>query len=548
MKNLEVSSTVAKLPVYRKSQRGVSLIGVVISASIGTVVLLAMSVGLMDMLKQKEGVVFSKEAELLTDQIRSTLGDSVACTNTLGGLNMAPGVTHAVNEIKDGSPPPGATKYDLATIYGERKVQIAAMRLQDYNIVAGQIGDAVLYIQYNNLGVGPLNTIYRTIDIRVETDAAGILIKCISVSKMAEGLWRRSPANLGNIYYEANAAGGKVGIGVDDPQYELHLRSQDEGFAVEGDQATTVLSDDGGIELYRSNASGTLPAMKGYLDFKNSMTDDFDARIEYTQAAPGVEPGIVFRHTLSGETGAPGSATNASLYSTNEALMVSNAEGQAKVIAAGVGDTPYTYSGFYLAKLNAPTPTPYSDYYNSVMLADSWVMAFKRNEPGIPPDSYAISRWVGGAMNYHLVINPSGNVGLGVTTASEKLDVGGNLRVSGTIVSGSDMRAQNFIASSDQRLKKDIEPISPVESWEGLEQLKPVTYKWKQDDDEKLQSGLIAQDLEKVFPHLVHDSKDGMKGIDYVGLTAYLLTALKEQREEHMKLLKKVERLEEKIR
>jgi trimeric autotransporter adhesin len=90
----------------------------------------------------------------------------------------------------------------------------------------------------------------------------------------------------------------------------------------------------------------------------------------------------------------------------------------------------------------------------------------------------------------------------------------------------------NFGAScslSDIRLKKDLQPLpSPLEQ---IMKLHPVTFFWK--DPHKYgkgqQVGLIAQDVEKVYPQLVDTHPDGgLKSLRYDALTAPLIGAVKE--------------------
>ena len=38
---------------------------------------------------------------------------------------------------------------------------------------------------------------------------------------------------------------------------------------------------------------------------------------------------------------------------------------------------------------------------------------------------------------------------------------------------------------------------------------------------------MIAQQLEQILPHLVATSEDGLKSVNYAGLTAYLIEAVK---------------------
>jgi hypothetical protein len=67
---------------------------------------------------------------------------------------------------------------------------------------------------------------------------------------------------------------------------------------------------------------------------------------------------------------------------------------------------------------------------------------------------------------------------------------------------------------------------------ERIRQLRGVTWEWKDDapDEAKRQPGMgvIAQDVEKVFPQLVHTTEEGLKKVDYSGLIAPIIEAIKE--------------------
>ena len=69
----------------------------------------------------------------------------------------------------------------------------------------------------------------------------------------------------------------------------------------------------------------------------------------------------------------------------------------------------------------------------------------------------------------------------------------------------------------------------------------------KKDESEKQKIGLLAQDIEKVFPGLVSESH-GIKSVNYQGLVPVLINALKEQdammKEQESKYLKQEKRLE----
>lgn len=98
----------------------------------------------------------------------------------------------------------------------------------------------------------------------------------------------------------------------------------------------------------------------------------------------------------------------------------------------------------------------------------------------------------------------------------------------------------NIVNTSDRRLKKKLTPVS--RSLSSLHSLQGYNYYWndiKQGKD--LQTGLIAQDVEKQFPELVTTNKDGYKAVNYTGLIPHLIEAVKEldKRTEEVAALKK---------
>ena len=76
---------------------------------------------------------------------------------------------------------------------------------------------------------------------------------------------------------------------------------------------------------------------------------------------------------------------------------------------------------------------------------------------------------------------------------------------------------------SDASLKKDIRPLT--DSTNKLLQLHGVTYNWKNGGNEDV--GLIAQDVQKVFPQLVRTDQQYMR-VDYEKLVAPLIESVRE--------------------
>lgn len=96
--------------------------------------------------------------------------------------------------------------------------------------------------------------------------------------------------------------------------------------------------------------------------------------------------------------------------------------------------------------------------------------------------------------------------------------ISGNVTVTGTA------KAQTFQSTSDVRNKENIEPVGKV--LDKLQGINLYRYNFIGDDTKRL--GLVAQEVVKVFPEVVTEDEDGYLAIDYNGITAILLEALKE--------------------
>ena len=91
---------------------------------------------------------------------------------------------------------------------------------------------------------------------------------------------------------------------------------------------------------------------------------------------------------------------------------------------------------------------------------------------------------------------------------------------------GTTTIAGDLSINSDARLKANI--ISLGSTLAKLLQIDGKTYTMKKDENKKQKIGVLAQDIEKVFPELVSES-NGIKSVNYQGLVPVLINALKEQ-------------------
>jgi hypothetical protein len=187
------------------------------------------------------------------------------------------------------------------------------------------------------------------------------------------------------------------------------------------------------------------------------------------------------------------------------------------------------------------------------------------------------------------LLSGSGKVGLGVTpnlNADERVDILGRLRIRGngstagvwfnnaanSIVytdgafSGmkNDTEVGLFIGgnwrfwvnnagnatltgiltqSSDRRLKKDFSLLN--NSLSDIYQLNGYHYKWiEASRSQDLQTGLIAQEVQKIFPELVQTDEKGFLSVNYIGLIPHLIEAAKELKNENVSLKSRLDKIE----
>jgi hypothetical protein len=172
-----------------------------------------------------------------------------------------------------------------------------------------------------------------------------------------------------------------------------------------------------------------------------------------------------------------------------------------------------------------------------------------------------------------MAINPNGgNVGIGTKTPTARLDVAGDIKstgrldVVGDIKSNGSFRTSNNEAesiivntgrnlylglfngiraagtwkyaiydgdsnwdfSSDIRLKKDIVDAEPM--LDRLMQLPFRRFRWKDVSDSaaKAEFGVIAQEVEPLFPDIVGTGSDGIKTVGYTTFATIACKALQE--------------------
>ncbi|NBT14336.1 MAG: tail fiber domain-containing protein [Planctomycetia bacterium] len=119
-------------------------------------------------------------------------------------------------------------------------------------------------------------------------------------------------------------------------------------------------------------------------------------------------------------------------------------------------------------------------------------------------------------------LNNTFNLGFSGTTPSGNL-FWNNIYANQIFATGS-IKAQSFIINSDYRIKENVKTF---DNKFKVDYLNPVTYINKQT--KKQDFGLIAHELQEIYPELVIGEKDGaeIQSVNYIGLIPILINEIK---------------------
>ena len=132
---------------------------------------------------------------------------------------------------------------------------------------------------------------------------------------------------------------------------------------------------------------------------------------------------------------------------------------------------------------------------------------------------------INGGPNANYALNVNGNIlASGVINASG-FSSSGTINANGNITSTGTITAASYNATSDYRIKKDVVTIDDSFT---VDNLRPVTYNNSKNGKQDI--GLIAHELQEVYPELVTGEKDGeeMQSVNYTGLIPILIKEIQD--------------------
>lgn len=326
--------------------------------------------------------------------------------------------------------------------------------------------------------------------------------------------------------FNVNIERGAVGIGTTAPTQKLEVTGNILAKSIPA--TSSLLGNDGGLELYRDGSTAVSNHINGFIDFHSSPTSDYEGRLFYgTKLTPSLnKEGYIFSFSNNGS-------------GTSDFPMVILRNGNVGIGGINNGFFTGNPSTGYMTDLNARL-----------------VVGGQKTTAGL---GTGISNWS----------NPTGGVGTSwgapgtasdgpsqaIITAGSNgssylndwpLGWGGGLATWDIVGAACFFNA--YVQRSDAKLKKDILSMD-LSITEKLMKLRPVTYFMKKEtpEVEGLQYGFIAQEVREIFPTIVTkapESENSVIGMNYSALIAPTVYVVQQQQ----KMIEDLKRENEEIK
>ncbi|WP_408098422.1 tail fiber domain-containing protein [Peredibacter sp. HCB2-198] len=465
----------------------------------------------------------NNDVKVTLEQIQSVLSDQDSCTATFIGKN-ASSSSNIVQALKKKNASGYSDTFMTSavspnTTYGQKQLRINSYSLSDAapEVDVSAQGTTQLLVNFNRGTKGvQASSISQKVNLRVVLDGSGNITNCVAFNASTSDIWKQV-TNSSNIYFNT----GHVGVGVNAPTSNLTVRAStfplQPGLHILGNENATAgwnrsavnYSDTSSAEFWRVALFGA-NSLEGEGKFGINTTGGVNRVIFTKSGSMGIgttRPNCEMTACENSDNGDPSyvqkylhihsSAAGPTDYSS--VFLSSNAMGDNEIVGSfGFASTSRTEGhdrrvGVITGHVSSPAGTP---------LKGS--MLFWTND--------------GTGTRWNMILTEIGD-----------LWIRGIFSVGGTVSE-----------RSDESLKKNIRPLSS--SLHKINKLQGVSYEWKNKKDQGAQVGLIAQDVEKVYPEVVSQDRS-TKSIWYSGLLAPVIDSIKELHRDILWRSKKIKKL-----
>lgn len=125
-----------------------------------------------------------------------------------------------------------------------------------------------------------------------------------------------------------------------------------------------------------------------------------------------------------------------------------------------------------------------------------------------------------------LIINADSNVNI-INAETCTIDAA-TILTKGLNVTGAVNASEGFFQTSDITKKNVVSELDLNKAYDLVDKCQTILYTLKEDTQNTVQIGLIAQEVQEIFPELVTVTADGSLALDYSRLTVVILRVLKD--------------------
>jgi hypothetical protein len=120
----------------------------------------------------------------------------------------------------------------------------------------------------------------------------------------------------------------------------------------------------------------------------------------------------------------------------------------------------------------------------------------------------------------------------GLNGITQNIKFNGNGEIEQFVPDATKSTPGEWSGNSDKRLKKNIAPLNSVKMLEKVRQMRGVAYEWNDNSTEfkrpkGIQTGFIAQDLQRIFPEKIKEDGNGFLLAAYGTYDPVIVEAIK---------------------